>query len=183
VGLRASEVQISELETPLHRMETVYRRLVEHRATEQFGPSALGPVLDGWIFALEEDALAGGAVAEDDAEALDRAAGELMERRLADISRSRPGFAAALRGYRAAGAAGERATADGLGAWLGGQPHVAAGARRAAGVKGDLDHFGALSFLQGCSPCCGTAAIPACCWGSTRWRHCSGSAPTPGTRR
>jgi hypothetical protein len=148
-GFAASEVQISELETPLHRMETVYRRLVEHLATEQFGPSALRPVLDGWIFALEEDALAGGAVAEDDAAALDRAVGELMERRLAGISRSTPGFAAALRGYRAAGAAGERATADGLAAWLGGQPHVAAGARRAAGVKGDLDHFGALSFLQG----------------------------------
>jgi hypothetical protein len=37
----------------------------------------------------------------------------------------------------------------GLAAWLGGQPHVAAAARRAAGVKGDLDHFAAMSFLQG----------------------------------
>lgn len=148
-GFAASEVQISELETPLHRMETVYRRLVEHLATEQFAPSALRPVLDGWIFALEEDVLAGGAVAEHDAEALDRAVGELLERRLADISRSTPGFAAALRGYRSANAAGDRVTADGVAAWLGGQPHVAASARRAAGVKGDLDHFGALSFLQG----------------------------------
>ncbi|HEY9440401.1 MAG TPA: BREX system ATP-binding protein BrxD, partial [Streptomyces sp.] len=34
-------------------------------------------------------------------------------------------------------------------AWLGGQPHVAAAARRSAGVRGDLDHFGALGFLQG----------------------------------
>lgn len=34
-------------------------------------------------------------------------------------------------------------------AWLGGQPHVAASARRAAGVRGDLDHFGAFGFLQG----------------------------------
>ena len=32
-------------------------------------------------------------------------------------------------------------TADGLAAWLGGQPHVAAAARRAAGVRGDIDHF------------------------------------------
>jgi hypothetical protein len=148
-GFAASEVQISELETPLHRMETVYRRLVEHLTTEQFAPSALRPVLDGWIFALEEDVLAGGAVAEPDAEALARAVGELLERRLAGISRTTPGFAAALRGYRGASAAGDRATADGLAAWLGGEPHVAAAARRAAGVKGDLDHFGALSFLQG----------------------------------
>jgi hypothetical protein len=148
-GFAAAEVQISELETPLHRMETVYRRLVEHLSTEQFAPSAFRPVLDGWIFALEEDVLAGGAVAEDDAEALDRAVGELLERRLGDISRSTPGFAAALRGYRAATATGDHLTADGLAAWLGGQPNVAASARRAAGVKGDLDHYGALSFLQG----------------------------------
>ncbi|MFG1952681.1 BREX system ATP-binding protein BrxD [Micromonospora sp. NPDC048830] len=148
-GFAAAEVQVSELETPLHRMETVYRRLVEHLGTEQFAPSALRPVLDNWIFALEEDVLAEGAVAEDDAEALERAVDDLLERRLGDISRSTPAFAAALRGYRAANAARDHLTADGLAAWLGGQPHVAASARRAAGVKGDLDHYGALSFLRG----------------------------------
>ncbi|MGW3604364.1 BREX system ATP-binding protein BrxD [Micromonospora sp. NPDC005161] len=148
-GFAAAEVQISELETPLHRMETVYRRLIEHLSTEQFEPSAFRPVLDGWIFALEEDVLAGGTIAEHDAEALDRAVSDLLERRLGDISRSTPGFSAALRGYRAATATGDHATADGLAAWLAGQPHVAASARRAAGVKGDLDHYAALSFLRG----------------------------------
>jgi hypothetical protein len=148
-GFAASEVQISETETPLHRMETVYRRVAEQLSTEQFPPSALRAVLDGWIFALEEDVLAAGTVGEDDAETLDRAVGDLLELRLADISRSTPGFAAALRGYRFAGARGDRATATGLAAWLGGQPHVAAAVRRDAGVKGDLDHFAALSFLQG----------------------------------
>jgi hypothetical protein len=148
-GFAAAEVQISETETPLHRMETVYRRLVERLCTEQFLPSALRPVLDGWIFALEEDVLAAGDVSEDDADGLDRAVGELMERRLGAISRATPGFAAALRGYRSALAGGDAATAEGLAAWLGGQPHVAAAVRRYAGVKGDLDHFGALSFLQG----------------------------------
>ncbi|MFI9642545.1 BREX system ATP-binding protein BrxD [Micromonospora sp. NPDC051925] len=148
-GFASAEVQVSELETPLHRMETVYRRLVEHLGTEQFAPSAFRPVLDGWIFALEEDVLAAGSAAEDDAEALDRAVGELLERRLGDISRTTPGFAAALRGYRAATAAGDHRIAEGLAGWLGGQPHVAASTRRAAGVKGDLDHYAALSFLRG----------------------------------
>jgi hypothetical protein len=41
------------------------------------------------------------------------------------------------------------AVAEGLVAWLAGQPNVAAGIKRAAGIKGDVDHFGALSFLQG----------------------------------
>ncbi len=149
LGFATAEVQVSETETPLHRMETVYRRLVERLVTEQFTPSALRPILDGWIFALEEDVLSLGTVTEDDAPGLDGAVGELLERRLAAISRATPGFAAALRGYRTASAAGDMTTADGLAAWLGGQPHVAASARRVAGVKGDLDHFGALSFLQG----------------------------------
>jgi hypothetical protein len=149
LGFATAEVQISETETPLHRMETVYRRLVEQLATEQFAPSALRPILDGWIYALEEDVLSTGAVAESDADGLDAAVGELLEKRLASISRTTPGFAAALRGYRSAVSAGDAATAGAIGAWLGGQPHVAASARRVAGVKGDLDHFGALSFLQG----------------------------------
>ncbi|GID29524.1 BREX system ATP-binding protein BrxD [Paractinoplanes brasiliensis] len=148
-GFATAEVQVSELETPLHRMETIYRRLVENLSTEQFPASALRPILDGWIYALEEDVLNGGAVAEDDTAGLDTAVGALLETRLTEISRSTPGFAAALRGYRTATASGDHAVADGLAAWLGGQPHVAAAARRAAGVKGDLDHFAAMSFLQG----------------------------------
>ena len=148
-GFATAEVQISETETPLHRMETVYRRLVDRLTTEQFPPSALRPVLDGWIFTLEEDVLATGGVSEDDADGLDAAVGVLLEKRLADISRSAPGFAAALRAYRRANAVGDQATAEGLAAWLGGQPHVAASVRRFAGVKGDIDHFQALNFLQG----------------------------------
>ncbi|MEV0809240.1 BREX system ATP-binding protein BrxD [Micromonospora sp. NPDC050200] len=148
-NLAIAEVQISENETPLHKLETVYRRLTERLTTSAFPPSALRPVVDGWFYALEEDVLAAGEVAPDDADALDRAVGALLDQRLAEVSRSAPAFAAALRGYRTASLAGDPATADAVLAWLGGQPHVAASARRVAGVRGDLDHFAALSFLQG----------------------------------
>ncbi|AGZ44177.1 BREX system ATP-binding protein BrxD [Actinoplanes friuliensis] len=148
-NLATAEVQISENETPLHRLETVYRRLTERLTTTTFPPSALRPVVDGWFYALEEDVLAAGKVDSDDAAVLDRAVGVLLDQRLAEVSRSAPAFAAALRGYRTAGLSGDAATADAVLAWLGGQPHVAAAARRVAGVKGNLDHFAALSFLQG----------------------------------
>jgi bacteriophage exclusion system BrxC/D-like protein len=72
-----------------------------------------------------------------------------MERRLADVARTTPAFAAALRAYRKATLDGDQATAQSLLAWIGGQPNVAAAARRAAGVKGNLDHFAAMGFLQG----------------------------------
>ncbi|MFR9777775.1 BREX system ATP-binding protein BrxD [Micromonospora sp. MS34] len=148
-NLATAEVQISENETPLHKLETVYRRLTERLTTATFPPSALRPVVDSWFYALEEDVLATGEVPPDDAEALDQAVGVLLEQRLAAVSRSAPAFAAALRGYRTASLGGDPATADAVLAWLGGQPHVAASARRVAGVRGDLDHFAALSFLQG----------------------------------
>ena len=140
-----AEIQISETETPLHRLETVYRRLTERLTTASFPPSALRPVVDAWFYALEEDALAAGA-SEDE---LAAKADALLTARLIQVSRHAPAFATALRGYRAALAAGDDATAAAVLAWLGGQPHVAAAARRAAGVRGNLDHFGALGFLQG----------------------------------
>ena len=148
-GLATAEVQISETETPLHRLETLYRRITENLTTEEFPPSALRPVLDNWMFTLEEDVLAGGTVAEADAARLDHAVGALLERRLGSIGRTAPTFAAALRGYRAAMVGGDSRTAEGLAAWLGGQPNVAASVRQAAGIKGELDHFGAFGFLQG----------------------------------
>ncbi|MEU5611119.1 BREX system ATP-binding protein BrxD [Streptomyces sparsogenes] len=148
-GMATAEVQISETETPLHRLETVYRRLTERLATATHQPSALRAVVDSWFYTLEEEVLDDGEADEADEQALAAAVDALMERRLADVARSTPAFAAALRGYRRAVATGDGATAEALIAWLGGQKSVAASARRSAGVRGDLDHFAALGFLQG----------------------------------
>ncbi|MGW4388482.1 BREX system ATP-binding protein BrxD [Streptomyces sp. NPDC004685] len=148
-GLAAAEVQISETETPLHRLETVYRRLTERLSTATHQPSALRAIVDSWFYTLEEEVLDNGDVDEEDEAALGQAVDALMERRLAEVARTTPAFAAALRGYRRAIAAGDAVTAEALIAWLGGQKSVAASARKAAGVRGDLDHFAALGFLQG----------------------------------
>lgn len=148
-GFAAAEVQISETETPLHRLETVYRRLVERLSTADTREGALRSILDNWFYALEEDVLAEGGVGEGETDALLARTADLLERRLAAVARCAPAFATALRAYRQTAAAGERATAEALLAWIGGQPNVGAAAKRYAGVKGDLDHFGALGFLQG----------------------------------
>lgn len=148
-GFATAEVQVSETETPLHRWETVYRRLVERLATSDTPEGALRPTVDAWFYTLEEDVLAEGRVDPDDADALAAATEGLMERRLAAIARTAPGFSAVLRAYRRALLAEDAALAEGLIAWLGGQPNVAAAVKRAAGVKGDLDAFGAMHFLAG----------------------------------
>lgn len=147
-GFATAEIQISETETPLHKLETIYRRITENLATEAIPPSAFREVIDGWFRVLEEDAVEAGANPSTPGE-LERQTAELLEQRLTTVSRTAPAFAAALRGYHSALRDGDAATADGLVAWLGGQPSVAASVRRAAGVRGDIDHFAAFGFLQG----------------------------------
>jgi hypothetical protein len=146
-GLAAAEIQISETETPLHRLETVYRRLVEQLSTASHQSSALRDIVEGWFYTLEGDVLDERPIDDDDE--LAAAVDALAEQRLAHIAAKSASFSAAMRAYRKARITGDDALAEGLLAWIGGQPNVAASVKRAAGVKGDLDHFGAMSFLQG----------------------------------
>lgn len=143
-----TEVQISETETPLHKLETVYRRMLERLATPAIRQGAFRSIIEAWFFALEEDVLAGGKLAPDDSASLLKATTELMEKRLEGISRTAPAFAAALRAYRQAVAVADNGVADGLIAWLAGQPTVSANIKRAANLKGEVDGSTALSFLQ-----------------------------------
>ena len=145
-GFVTAEVQVSETDTPLHRLETVYRRLIERLRSSECEQGALRSIIDAWFFSLEEDVLGTGPV---EGEALLSRTAELLEKRLATVSRVAPAFALALRGYRQAVAKGDTATADGLLAWVAGQPNISADAKRTAGIKGDVDHFAALGFLQG----------------------------------
>ncbi len=148
-GFATAEVQVSETETPLHRWEAVYRRLVERLSTADTPDGALRPSIDAWFYTLEEDVLAEGQIDAADGVGLAAATEALMERRLSEIARTAPAFSAVLRAYRRALVSEDAALAEGLMAWLGGQPNVAAGVKRAAGVKGDLDPFGAMHFLAG----------------------------------
>lgn len=137
-GFAVAEVQINEIDTPLHKLETVYRRSIESLRTASIPPSALRPILDAWLFTIEDDAACQGVSVD-----------ELLERRLADVATRAPVFPMAIRAYRRMVEEGDNDGADGLVAWLGGQPHVAAAVKRRAGIKGDLDNFLALGFLRG----------------------------------
>ena len=148
-GFAAAEIQISETETPLHRLETVYRRLTESVRTSSFPPSALQPVFDSWLYTLERDAASHEGAQILGRDSLAAAVGDLLERRLATVSAKTPMFAQGLRAFHAACEAGDFATSAGLAAWLGGQPNVGATIKRRAGIRGELDHFGSLGFLQG----------------------------------
>jgi hypothetical protein len=147
-GFATAEVQISETETPLHRMETVYRRAIENLETREWQSGAFRALIDGWFYALEEEVLAAGT-APDDAEAVSHAVGALLEQRLAHVSATQPQFAAALRAAHHARVRGDTSAEEALLSWLMGQPNVGPDIKRKAGIKGEIDHFGAAGFVRG----------------------------------
>lgn len=147
-GFAVAEVQISENDTPLHRLETVYRRAMESLRTREWPQGAFRSLVDAWFFELEEEVIRSG-VPDHDAVRVMQGVGELLEGRLAEVSAIQPQFAAALRACHAARVNGDAATAEGLMSWLMGQPNIGASIKRVAGVKGDVDHTGALGFLRG----------------------------------
>lgn len=140
-GFASAEIQISETETQLHKLETVYRRIADSMSTPSFRD-----VIDGWFFVLDGDVRDSGAQTPEE---IETATAELLEKRLARVTAEAPAFAQVLRAYHRALVQGDRGLADQLLSWVAGQPHVAASARRAAGVRGDIDHYQALGFLQG----------------------------------
>jgi hypothetical protein len=148
-GFATTLVQISETETPLYRMETVYRRAVEALQTKEWSDGAFRSLVDRWFFNLEEEVLSSGRVEPSNPDAVAAAVGDLLELRLASVSRTQPQFAAALRACHTARVKEDHAISEGLVAWLMGQPNVGAAIKRAANLKGDLDHDGAGGFIRG----------------------------------
>jgi hypothetical protein len=147
-GFAVAEVQISENDTPLHRLETVYRRAMEGLRTAEWDTGAFRAVVSQWILGLEEE-VTKQLRDPGDLDALGRGVGDLMEARLAEVSAVQPQYAAVLRAYHAAQLREDHAVAEGLIAWLMGQPNVSADIKRTAGIKGDVDHTGALGFFRG----------------------------------
>jgi hypothetical protein len=147
-GFATTEVQISVNDTPLHHLETVYRRMMERLTTDTDGAGAFGAVIDGWLFQLGEEVRTLSGLDESDP-----AFGAAVERRLEDrlnvISTKAPAFAQVLRAYHQATGEADFARAQGLLAWLAGQPHVARAIMSSAGVKGSVDGAAALGFLRG----------------------------------
>jgi len=144
----STEVQISINDTPLHHLETVYRRLIEKLETAADGPNAFQAIVEGWLYQVGDEVTRLRGIAEDDPGFAD-ATEQRLEDKLADLSKRNPAFAQVLRAYHRATHEGDFANAQGLLAWLGGQPHTDRSVLRAAGTKGKVDGQASLTFLAG----------------------------------
>ena len=54
-GFAVAEVQVSENDTPLHHLETVYRRAMESLRTAEWDTGAFRAVISQWLMGLEEE--------------------------------------------------------------------------------------------------------------------------------
>jgi hypothetical protein len=143
-----AEVQVSINDTPLHRLETVYRRLIERLETAADGPNAFQAIVEGWLYQIGDEVTRLRGIAEDDPE-FAAATEQRLEDKLADLSKRNPAFAQVLRAYHRASHESDFASAQGLLAWLAGQPHTERAVLRAAGTSGKVDGQAALTFLAG----------------------------------
>lgn len=147
-GFVTSEIQIDEVETPLYKLQTVYRRVVANLSTEDTRKGALRTIIDSWFYTLEEEVYEKLGVEIND-ETLLEETGKLMDLRLEHVTKVAPAMTSCLRRYRKALAEEDKELADGLISWISGAPNVAAPVKRQAGIKGEIDHSGALGFLTG----------------------------------
>ena len=95
-GFATTLVQISETETPLYKLETVYRRALEGMSTSEWDKGAFVSLIDRWFYNLEDEVIETLGISPEDAGAFTSAVGEILEKRLGDVARAQPQFAAAL---------------------------------------------------------------------------------------
>ena len=148
-GFATSFVVVSDSDLRFHRFDDVYRKVMTHLGTATCPRGALGDILDRWIGRVEEILIEGG---EDE-----MAAGfdDKVRRRLREDLAAHTGgrapqdFVRVVQTIFDLKQQGDVTEAGALLSWLGGSGNVAAAAKKAAGVKGDIGSRDALDYLHG----------------------------------
>ena len=148
-GFATSFVVVSDNDTRFYKFEELYARIVSNLGTATCERGALGDVLDRWIGQVEE-------VLEDsghdpDAEGFDEIVLERLKHELAQRTdgAAPPDFVRVVQTVFELKQRGDFTEAGALLAWLAGSRNVAAGAKRAAGVRGDISSRDAMAYLRG----------------------------------
>ncbi len=148
-GFATSFVVVSDNDLKFHRFDDVYRKVLTELGTAACPRGALGDILDRWIGRVEESLVAAG---EDDA-APDF--DERVRRRLDEDLAAMTGGKAPQDLVRVIQTIfdlkqrGEVGEAGALISWLCGSGNVAASAKKAAGIRGEIESRDALDYLRG----------------------------------
>lgn len=148
-GFATSFVVVSDNDLRFHRFDDVYRKVMTELGTASCGRGALGDILDRWIGRVEEALVAGGA--DDGADDFDALVRDRLRDELAGRTRGQApqDFVRAVQTVFDLKQRGELSEAGALLSWLGGSGNVAAGAKKSAGLKGEIGSRDALDYLRG----------------------------------
>ena len=143
-----SFVVVSPNDTQFHKFDEVYHRIVSGIRTPMATGGALEDAIDRWISRIE-DRLADEI--GDDADDFDDQVKVRFESELCDLAKESFGneFINVLKAYFDAKQEGDYQTASSLIAWISGSKNVAAGAKKKAGIKGEISSASALLYLKG----------------------------------
>ncbi|MEE8522590.1 MAG: BREX system ATP-binding protein BrxD [Thermoanaerobaculia bacterium] len=148
-GFATSFVVVSDNDLHFHRFDDVYRRVVQELGTSACPRGALGDLIDRWIAKVEDALIAGGA--DEDGPDFDARVEQRMDDELAALTRGRipDDMTRVLRTIFSLKQEGRLSEAGALLSWLSGSENVAAGAKKIAGIKGDVGSREAMDYLLG----------------------------------
>lgn len=148
-GFATSFVVVSDNDLKFHRFDDVYRKVLTELGTASCSRGALSDVLDRWIGRVEESLVAAG---EDDSDsAFDAKVQKRLDEDLAAMTggQAPQDFVRVIQTIFELKQKGDVAEAGALISWLCGSGNVAASAKKAAGIKGDIESRDALDYLRG----------------------------------
>jgi len=144
-----SFVVVSDNDLHFHRFDDVYRKVMQELGTSACPRGALPDIVDRWIGKLEDKLIDSGA--DQDAADFDERVAKEMN---ADLAARTHGavpedMARVLRAVFTLKQQGKPSEAAALLSWLSGSGNVAAEAKKAAGIKGEITSRDALDYLHG----------------------------------
>lgn len=144
-----SFVVVSDNDFAFHRLDEVYRKVMQELATPWCERGALGDLLDRWVAHVEESLVAGGA--DEDAPDFDEQVMRELDARLKSATggKAPEDLVRVVRTIFQLKQEGNLAEAGALISWLSGSANVAAGPKKRAGIKGDLSSQEAMDYLRG----------------------------------
>lgn len=144
-----SFVVVSDNDLHFHRFEDVYRKVMTELATPSCPRGALSDILDRWIGRIEAKMMAAGA--DPDAPDFDARVRARLNEDLSALSGGQipADFVRVVQTIFDLKQRGETTEAGALISWLCGSTNVAASAKRAAGIRGEIGSKDALDYLRG----------------------------------
>ena len=148
-GFATSFVVVSDNDLHFYKFDDVYRKVVQELGTAACPRGALSDIIDRWIAKVEDALIAAGA--DEDSADFDAQVQKRMEEELSSLTggKAPEDMARVLRTIFGLKQKGEITEAGALISWLSGSENVAASAKKAAGIKGDIGSREALDYLQG----------------------------------